>query len=115
GDATMARRFGGTGLGLAIASKMVHLLGGRIWVERPWASPASSDLTQGSAFHFTAPFEIGDSARGRSFGKRGGQAPSEVRALRILLAEDNEVNRRLAQRLLEKQGHTVIMAADGAE
>lgn len=115
GDATMARRFGGTGLGLAIASKMVNLMGGKIWVESPWASPASSTLQQGSAFHFTAPFEIGDSARGRSPGKSGAQTPSKVRPLRILLAEDNEVNRRLAQRLLEKQGHTVIMAVDGAE
>jgi len=111
GDASMARRFGGTGLGLAIASKLVGLMQGKIWVESPWRASGSADLVEGSAFHFTAYFAPGTPAVA---------APETVtvavqRPLRILLAEDNPVNRRLACYMLEKKGHTVITAQDGLE
>jgi signal transduction histidine kinase/FixJ family two-component response regulator len=111
GDASMARRFGGTGLGLAIASKLVGLMKGKIWVESPWQASGSAEAVQGSAFHFTACF-----ARGTPAAKPPEPVSAAVaRPLRILLAEDNAVNRRLARFLLEKKGHTVITAADGRE
>jgi signal transduction histidine kinase/CheY-like chemotaxis protein len=111
GDASMARRFGGTGLGLAIASRLVGLMDGRIWVESPWRASGSADPVNGSAFHVTACFAAGTPAVA---------APETVAAavkgpLRVLLAEDNAVNRRLACYLLEKKGHTVITAQDGRE
>jgi CheY-like chemotaxis protein len=111
GDASMARRFGGTGLGLAIASKLVGLMSGKIRVESPWRAASSGDTVDGSAFHFTAYFAPGTPIVA---------APETVaaaveRPLRILLAEDNAVNRRLACYLLEKKGHTVITAQDGRE
>ena len=111
GDASMARRFGGTGLGLAIASRLVGMMKGRIRVESPWRAAGSEDLMDGSAFHFTACFAPGTPAVA---------APETVaaavqRPLRILLAEDNAVNRRLACHLLEKKGHSVITAQDGRE
>jgi len=59
GDGSAARRHGGTGLGLAIASKLVELMGGRIWVDSPWMEPGSLTWMEGSAFHFTAAFRPG--------------------------------------------------------
>jgi signal transduction histidine kinase/CheY-like chemotaxis protein len=111
GDASMARRFGGTGLGLAIASRLVGLMKGRIWVESPWQAAGSAEPVAGSAFHFTACFAPGTATAA---------APETVaaavqRPLRILLAEDNPVNRRLACYMLEKKGHTVLTAQDGLE
>jgi CheY-like chemotaxis protein len=70
---------------------------------------------EGSAFHFTARFGLGKSSPAAPAQHQGAAAPAATRPLRILLAEDHAVNRRLAQRLLEKQGHTVILAEDGRQ
>jgi signal transduction histidine kinase/CheY-like chemotaxis protein/streptogramin lyase len=110
GDASMARRFGGTGLGLAISRKLVELMDGRIWVESPWTDLHSGKQIGGSAFHFTARFEAGVEQTPPP------EATSPAsRPLRILVAEDNEVNRRLARRLLERLGHSVVTAGNGRE
>ena len=104
-DASTTRRFGGTGLGLSISSKLVHTLGGKLWVE--------SEMDKGSCFHFTLTLPVGAAALESAPVAR---VPSEKQpALRILLAEDNLVNQKLAVRLLEKQGHAVTAASDGRE
>jgi signal transduction histidine kinase/CheY-like chemotaxis protein len=111
-DGSITRKFGGSGLGLAIVSRLVELMGGKIWVESPWQKPGSEEWITGSAFHFHIKLTAAQPA-----GPAAADSPERLNApllaLRILLAEDNAVNRRLAQVLLEKQGHSVVAAENG--
>ena len=113
-DSSTTRTFGGTGLGLAISARLVRMMGGSIWVD--------SELDVGSRFHFTARFGIistEESGEGRLAKIRKHvsprSAPTPAPSLRILLAEDNAVNRVVARRLLENQGHQVALATTGRE
>ncbi len=109
-DGSTTRKFGGTGLGLAISNRLVALMGGQIAVE---STPGA-----GSLFHFTV--ELGVHA-GAVHDDETSTIPTPravVTArtgLRVLLAEDNAVNQRVAQRFLERLGHTVTVANHGRE
>ncbi len=107
-DTSTTRQYGGTGLGLAICSQLSRLMNGRLWVQ--------SKPGQGSTFHFIAWLRLPSEA---SPSPAGGELPPEeepvLPRLRVLLAEDNEINQELARELLEKRGHTVLVAANGRE
>ena len=106
-DSSTTRQFGGTGLGLAICSRLSEMMGGRIWVE--------SEEGVGSVFSFTCCFGLGVAEADSGGVAESASERVALRPLRILVAEDNPVNLKLAVRLLEKHGHSAAIAIDGKE
>jgi PAS domain S-box-containing protein len=108
-DSSITRRFGGTGLGLAISSRLVSLMGGRIWVE--------DAPDRGSIFRFSAVFGRVERKNSGSVEPRAlSHSPDDTALgspLRVLVAEDNAVNQRVAVRMLERLGHDVTLACNG--
>lgn len=112
GDASTTRQFGGTGLGLAISKRLVELMGGRIG--------CTSNVDHGSCFWFTIPARCpAETVVPRVTSAKEYTTPRAESAntakLRVLVAEDNLVNRMLVTRLLEKMNCIVEIACDGVE
>jgi CheY-like chemotaxis protein len=100
-DGSTTRRFGGTGLGLTISTRLVNLMGGRIWVE--------SVPDQGSCFHFTARFGIADAPR------TGSRPAVSLDGIRALVVDDNATNRHVLVETLKGWKMRPSAAASGDE
>ncbi len=109
GDDSTSKQYGGTGLGLSISKQLVEMMGGEIDMD--------SKPGEGSRFFFSVILEYADTETEHP--KPAGSPPDVTNlvdgALNILLAEDNKINQRFISRILEKGGHTVVIAENGKE
>jgi CheY-like chemotaxis protein len=104
-DDSATRRYGGTGLGLSISRELATTMGGRLWVD---SSPRA-----GSTFHCVLPLPVAQ-APAPDGQPASADVTSQPLKLRVLLAEDNPVNARVATLMLRKLECTVTVAETGA-
>jgi PAS domain S-box-containing protein len=103
-DTSTTRKYGGTGLGLTISTRLVEMMGGKIWVE--------SALDRGSQFHFTARMGAADAKAI----KLGTVAPPEMlRGVKVLVVDDNRTNRRILEGMLLRWEMNSTSVEDGEE
>jgi CheY-like chemotaxis protein len=108
GSESLSRNFEGSGLGLSISKSYVEMLGGKMWVE--------SEPGKGSIFYFTIPYDVG-SAENKEITEANPseQNDREIKKLKILTVEDDEVSFSLLSRMLQKISSEVLHAITGIE
>lgn len=103
-DISTSRKYGGTGLGLAICKSLVHLMQGRIGF--------TSAEGKGSVFWFELPLKAVSQQHSEAIAGQSLQLPESIR---ILLAEDNIINRKVAMHALAQFGYSCDTANNGNE
>ena len=113
-DTSITRKYGGTGLGLAIVRRIAGMMGGRVGVE--------SSVGKGSNFWFEVPFEAASQAEVAVSSRpllpaenEAAMALADLTGARILIVEDNPVNREVTLDMLETAGLTADVANNGRE
>jgi two-component system, sensor histidine kinase and response regulator len=103
-DSSTTRKYGGTGLGLTISTRLVEMMGGKIWVE--------SEVGKGSRFHFTAWF---GSAEKKGMKERAIAPAESLTGVKVLVVDDNGTNRRILEGMLKRWGMESHSSEDGQE
>jgi len=107
-DTSTTRKYGGTGLGLSISARLVELMGGRIWAE--------STKGAGSTFSIVLPLrEVSNRQKFNAPVKEVQPGNCSETRLRVLVAEDNAINRQITEEFLSRLGHTLETAEDGRQ
>ena len=117
-DESITRRYGGTGLGLAISLRLVELMGGTIG--------ADSTLGEGSTFWFELPFQRAGTSQPESANTDPATEPAtdpttppssrtRLQGLKVLVVDDNLINRMLIERALKLEGAETTLASDGQQ
>ena len=107
-DSSITRRFGGSGLGLAISRRLVERMGGVIWVD--------STPDHGSTFQFEVTLQHPRLPVQEPVALNlADPKPAVARSFQVMLAEDNDTNRLVTTRMLERRGHVVVAVANGRD
>lgn len=106
-ETSTARKYGGTGLGLAICMRLIQNMGSKIEIH--------SEVGQGTTFTFTLAMDEGYGETATDSTQSAATPAQAIDPLDIVVIEDNEINRKVLQSLLEKDGHKVIVFASAEE
>jgi CheY-like chemotaxis protein len=102
-DSSTTRKYGGTGLGLTISSRLVTMMGGKMWME--------SEIGRGAQFHFTVRLETSEKPADRAHTA----SPAILAGVKVLVVDDNTTNRRILGGILNGWRMKTTLTASAEE